>query len=111
MIDIKFKEKIDALKARFFDGDSSAKELISQWEADIQHLSMVSDFVQQPVVVTIVKVLKDRIKSILIDRATNGQSETLIAREKELRYILELFCPKYESQLDSLEKIIDNELL
>lgn len=111
MIDLKFKEKIQLLKRRFSDGDDSAKKQISDWEREIEQLSLVNDFVQQPIVQTIVRLLKDRVKSILIERATKGHTDVLQAREKELRYMLELFSPKYSSELESLENIIDNELI
>lgn len=111
MIDIRLREKIQQLKARFSDADDDVKKQIAIWEADITRLSESSNFIQLPTVVNIVKLLKERLKTILIERATKGHNEILEAREKEIRYILSLFCPRYESELTSLENIIDAELL
>ena len=111
MIDVKFREKLQQLKARFVDGDESAIQQINQWEADIQRLSQVSDFVQQPAVQHIQMVLKDRLKAIIVEKMKEGRSDKLDAREVELRYILGLFMPRYESELQSIESIIDQELL
>ena len=111
MLDIRFKEKIQALKARFMDGDQTALAQIREWENDLQRLSTISDFVNQVPVQYISKLLKARIKSILIEKATKGTSEALDEREKELRYVLELFNPKYTEELETLERVIDSELL
>ena len=111
MIDVKFREKLQQLKARFIDGDDSAKQQINQWEADIQRLSLISDFVAQPIVQHITMILKDRLKAIILEKMKEGRSDTLDAREKEIRYCLSLFMPKYESELQSIESIIDQELL
>ena len=111
MIDLRIKEKIQALRARFVDGDDSAKHQIAQWEADVQRLALISDFVEMPVVKHITMVLKDRLKAIIVEKMKTGTTPVLEAREKELRYCLSLFMPKYESELQTIEQIIDNELL
>ena len=111
MIDIRITEKINALKEKFFDAEDDVQSQIKMWENEITKLSLASDFVQQPITQNIVTLLRDRLKSILIERATKGHTDILDAREKEIRYILSLFCPKYEQELGSLEQIIDNELL
>lgn len=111
MLDLRFKEKIQALKARFIDGDDVAKKQIAEWEREIQNLSLISDFVEQPIVQNIVNVLRDRLKAVLLEKATKGTTDVLDAREKEIRYALQLFMPKYQSVLETLETIIDNELL
>ena len=46
-----------------------------------------------------------------MEKATKGTTDVLDAREKELRYILDLFNPRYESELQSLEQLIDSELI
>ena len=111
MLDIKFSEKIQQLKARFIDGDTVALAQIREWENELQRLSIISDFVNQAPVQYISKLLKERVKAILMEKATKGTSDILESREKELRYVLELFNPKYAAELESLERIIDNELV
>ena len=111
MLDIRFREKIQLLKQRFIDADDTVLAQIREWEAEIQRLSIISDFINLHPVQVISKLLRERIKAILIEKATKGTSDTLDAREKELRYVLELFSPKYQSELESLEKIIENELI
>lgn len=111
MIDLRIKEKIQALKAKYIDGDDSAKRQIREWETEIMRLSMISDFVSLAPVQYIVKVLKERIKKILIEKAAKGTSVELDASEKELRYCLSLFVPRYESELETIEQIIDAELI
>ena len=111
MLDARFKSKLQQLRALFTDGDESVHHQISQWEADIARLSSISDFVELPTVKHIVMVLKDRLKTIILEKVKTGTTPILDAREKELRYCLGLFMPKYESELESLEAIIDNELI
>lgn len=116
MIDVRLYEKINKLKERFFDADDSVKQQITQWEQDIARLSQASDFAQLPTVVNIVNVLKERLREVMTKRAT-GKGHTpqslqsLEDREQEIRYCLSLFLPRYQSELESIEKIIDNELL
>ncbi len=118
MISIVLKEKLDKLKKKFLgddDVDDSAKKQILEWEKDILRLSQVHDFVNQPVTRTIVSVLKDRLKSILMERAmgtdhTPDSLKILAIREKEVRYAMGLFMPQYESHLETIEKLIDNEI-
>jgi hypothetical protein len=110
-LDIRFKEKIQQLRQRFFDAEPQAISQINQWEQDIQRLSQISDFVNLAPVQVINRLVRERIKGIMIEKATKGTNDVLDSREKELRYILELFNPHYEQELSSIEHLIDNELL
>lgn len=111
MIDFGIHEKIKKLRDHFKDADSSTISQITQWENDIARLSQISDFVNLAPVQVITKLLKERIKSIMVEKASKGTNDVLDAREKELRYILGLFSPQYQSELSTLESLIDNELI
>ena len=110
MLDLRISEKIKKLRERFSDAPQAISQ-IAQWENEIARLAQISDFVNLQPVQVITKLLRERIKSILMEKATNGTTDILAAREKELRYVLELFSPKYQSELQSLEQLIDAELI
>ena len=117
MIDVGIKEKIWQLKARFRgdDVDPSAIRQIAEWEKRIQELSLKDDFMQSPVAQEAAKILRLKIKKEMIYRLQPGlkeQDRLLSDRaEKELRFALGLFSLNYEQELESLETLIDQELV
>lgn len=114
-VDVSIWEKIKRLKQSFADGDDSAKQQINDWEKRIQVLSRMQDFMQNEAAQELIKILKDRIKGHMKYRLqkglTDGDRVLSDAREAECRWMLSLFNPGYESELETLESILDAELV
>lgn len=115
MIDISILEKVQKLKDRFLDGDDSAKRQISEWETRIQELSLKEDFMQSPVSQEASRILKSKITNEMTYRLKRGLTEAnralSDAREESYRFCLGLFNLEYASELDTLEHLIEAELL
>lgn len=114
MIDVSIWEKVRKLKAQFIDGDDGAKQMIAEWEKRIQVLSRTQDFMQNEAAQEMIKILKGRIKDHMKYRLRGGLSDAdrilSDAKEGECRWMLSLFNPSYEGELESLESILDAEL-
>jgi hypothetical protein len=115
MIDIGISEKIRKLKAEFTGDNVDPKSIaqIDEWERLAQKLSLDNDFFTHPRAQEIYNSVKTRIKSILRARLkaqTTEEIKILQAQEDECRGFLRLFNMNYQSELTSLEQIIDAEL-
>lgn len=114
MIDVSFLEKLGKLKELFKDGDEGAKSQISDWEKRIQTLSRTKDFMNNEAAQEMVRILKDRVKGYMKYRLQKGLSDLdrnlSDVKEAECRWMLSLFNPGYEGELDTLESILDAEL-
>lgn len=114
-VDVSIWEKIKKLKDAFSDGDESARQQIAEWEKRIQVLSRMQDFMQNEAAQELIKILKSRIKGHMKYRLQAGLTDASRvlsdAKEAECRWMLSLFSPGYESELESLESILDAELV
>ena len=115
MIDLGVKEKLQALKDRYFGESPDALVQLEAWEKQLFTLSAIDDFANLPTTKAIAQNLKDRLVAVIRKRAL-GQGHTpdtlkeLDARENEIRYALNLFMPAYSEELETLVKMIENEL-
>lgn len=115
MIDISILEKLQALKNRFIDADDSAKQQIADWEKRIQELSLKEHFMENPVTQEASLILKTKITAEMKYRLKKGLKEQdraiSDAKEESFRFALGLFNLSYSEELESMEKLIDDELI
>lgn len=114
MIDVGVWEKIKKLKDRFKGEDPSAIQQIDEWEKRLRQLAATRQFMESEAAQIVYKALKDRVKDNIKYRLKSGLSDAerreSEAKEAECRWMLNLFNPSYESEIESLESIIDSEL-
>jgi hypothetical protein len=114
-IDISIFEKLQELKSRYLDGDASAKQQIADWEKRIQELSLKENFMQNPVSQEASLILKAKITNEMKYRLKKGLKEQdralSDAREESFRFSLGLFNLEYASELETMEQLIDAELI
>lgn len=115
MIDVSIFGKLNKLKERFFDGDESARVQIDEWEKRVQELSLKESFMESPVSKEASAFLRAKIKGEMTYRLKRGikeQDRALSdAREESLRFALGLFDLSYEQELETMETLIDAELV
>ena len=116
MIDIGIIEKLKQLKSNFSGEDSHPDALrqIAEWEKRVQELSRDQEYFNQEATQEVYKILKNRVKTHMLDRLQKGRTpeDNLLsdAKEMECRWMLSLFNNSYETELSSLESLIDSEL-
>lgn len=116
MIDIAISEKLSKLKTMFSGEDAHPDALlqIEEWEKRVQVLSRDQEYFNQEATQEVYKILKNRVKTHMLDRLQKGRTpeENLLsdAKESECRWMLSLFNTGYETELTSLEALIDQEL-
>lgn len=114
MIDLGFKEKIEALKRRYAGEHPDALKQITEWEERVRQLSLIDDFMRTDAAQGIYKAVRERATNHIKGRLKKGNTlESLKiadARQEECEWLLGLFNSNYRAELESIEKIIDQEL-
>ena len=116
MIDISITEKLNKIKDKFKGEHPDALKQIAVWEKTLMNLSLLDDFASHAVTQEIAARIKQKIKDTFRKRAfgTGLSSEDihrLDDRLDELKWILKLFRPSYESDIEAITEEIENELL
>lgn len=115
-VDLGILEKLRELKERFSGPDAHADAMrqIQEWEARVQKLSSDQEFFNHAATQELYGLLKERIKTHIRSRLQKGKTpedfKMADARQEEIKWVLGLFNPNYESELASLESLIDGEL-
>lgn len=113
MIDVGIREKLKKLRDKFVGEHPDALSQINAWENRAEELSRIQEFRENLVAQEIYKKLKDGVKDQMRYRIQPGRTNEAMtvsdAQEKTLRWVLDMFNPGYEQELETLEKIIDAE--
>ena len=114
MVEAGFLEKIDKLKKLFKNEDPSAIATIQEWEKRVQKLSQDQEFFNFESTQNLYKALKERVKFHMKSRLQKGQTperlKTADDKQTEIEWVLSLFNPNYEQELESLDRMMDTEL-
>lgn len=98
----------------FTGQDPTALSTISEWERRIQKLSQDQAFFQTEAAQEIYKALRERAKSHMKYRLAKGRTpeEMVISdhQQTEIEWVLSLFNPNYEQELDTIDRLMDAEI-
>lgn len=113
-MDVGYLEKIGKLRKMFFGEDPSALATIDAWGKRIQKLAQDEAFFQTEAAQEIYKALKERAKLHMKSRLQKGQTpeglKSADDKQAEVEWVLSLFNPNYEQELESLDKLMDAEI-
>lgn len=113
-MDVGFKEKINKLRELFKNEHPTALATINEWDRRIQKLAQDESFFATEAAQEIYKALKDRAKSHMRARLQKGQTpeglKSADDKQVEIEWVLSLFNPNYEQELESLDRLMDAEI-
>lgn len=114
-LDLGIQEKIRKLKALFAHESPDALRQIEAWETRLRELSALDDYSKLETTKAVVATIRDRLKGVLLRRAlgkglTTEELGQLDAREEELRFVLGRVLPPFESEVEQIEKLVNDEL-
>lgn len=116
MIPIAISENIKKLDLKYEDEHPDALRQISEWRQRIRDLSDAEDFTNLKTTQQITDVIKAKLRDIIRKRAltrgmTMDQIRSYDERWDELKWVLSLFRPRFEEEMEALSKEIEAELM